>query len=92
MEWAKLRIKSKKNRGRVPLFFCLRAARPTEVPKAFVAYTYLIRLPKKGLSVAPLESKPFEAPVVVAVGRAFVLIAPDSDLYDLRVVQSKLLP
>ncbi|KAL0307613.1 UNVERIFIED_CONTAM: hypothetical protein Scaly_2976800 [Sesamum calycinum] len=80
------------NRGRVPLFFGLRAARPTEVPKAFGAYTYLIRRPKKGLSVAPLESKPFEAPVVVAVGRAFVLIAPDSDLYDLRVVQSQPLP
>lgn len=47
------------NRGRVPLFFGLRAARPTEVPKAFGAYTYLIRRPKKGLSVAPNESKPF---------------------------------
>ena len=50
--------------------FCgLRAARPTEVPKAFGAYTH-------SLSVAPLESKPFEAPVVVAVGRAFVFLAP----------------
>lgn len=39
-----------------------------------------------------LKSKPFEVPVVVAVGRAFVLIAPGSDLYDLRTVQSTLLP
>lgn len=73
-----------RNRGS-RLFFGLRAARPTEVPKAFGAYTH-------SLSVAPLESKPFEAPVVVAVGRAFVLIAPGSDLYDLRAVQSTPLP
>lgn len=51
--------------------------RPTEVPKAFGAYTH-------SLSVAPLESKPFEAPVVVAVGRAFVLLAPGSYLYYLQ--------
>jgi hypothetical protein len=37
------------NRGRVPnLFFGLRAARPTEVPKAFGAYTYLLDDLKKG--------------------------------------------
>lgn len=35
--------------------------------KAFEAYTSPITRPKKRLSVAPLESKPFEAPVVVAV-------------------------
>ncbi|KAL3499593.1 hypothetical protein ACH5RR_038686 [Cinchona calisaya] len=33
----------------------------------FEAYTSPITRPKKRLSVAPLESKPFEAPVVVAV-------------------------
>ncbi|KAG6384682.1 hypothetical protein SASPL_155539 (mitochondrion) [Salvia splendens] len=32
-----------------------------------------------------VETLSENAPVVVAVGRAFVLIAPDSDLYDLRV-------
>ncbi|OMP02494.1 hypothetical protein CCACVL1_02786 [Corchorus capsularis] len=47
----------------------------------------MFALPKyQRLSVAPLESKPFEAPVVVAVGRAFVLIAPGFDLYDLRAI------
>lgn len=79
-----------RNRGRVPnLFFGLRAARPTEVPKAFGAYTSLLHDLKKAFSSAP---KPFEAPIVVAVGRAFVLIAPGFDLYDLRAVQSTPLP
>lgn len=82
----------KKNRGRVPLFFGLRALALPKYQRLSGPPTYLIRRPKKGLSVAPLESKPFEGPVVVAVGRAFVLIAPDRDLYDLRVVQSKPLP
>jgi hypothetical protein len=83
-----------RNKGRVPnLFFGLRAAHPTEVPKAFEVYTSLLHdLKKAFISVAPLESKPFEAPVVVAVGRAFVLIAPGFDLYDLRAVQSTPLP
>ena len=57
--------------------------------------TYLIKGSIKGLSVALLESKPFsgfEGPVVIAVGRAFLLIAPDRDLYELRVVESKPLP
>ena len=52
----------------------------TKVPKAFTADT------------PTLESKPFEAPVVVAVGKAFVQLAPGSDLYDLRAVQSTPLP
>jgi len=59
-----------RNRGRVPnLFFLfgLRATRPTEVPKAFEGYTSLLHdLKRAFISVAPLESKPFEAPVVVA--------------------------
>lgn len=41
----------KKNRGRkseTPFFFGLRAARPTEVPKAFEAYTSLLQDLKKG--------------------------------------------
>lgn len=40
----------------------------------------------------PLESKPFEVPMAVAVNRAFGLIAPGFDLYDLQAVQSTLLP
>lgn len=52
----------------------------TKVPKAFTADT------------PTLESKPFEAPVVVAVGKAFVQLAPGSDLYDLQTVQSTPLP
>ncbi|KAH7511609.1 hypothetical protein FEM48_ZijujMtG0003400 (mitochondrion) [Ziziphus jujuba var. spinosa] len=39
----------------------------------------LLRLPPQ-----PLQTLSENAPVVVAVGRAFVLIAPGSDLYDLR--------
>jgi hypothetical protein len=42
-----------------------RAALLTKVPKAFTADT------------PTLESMPFEAPVVVAVGKAFVQLAPD---------------
>jgi hypothetical protein len=42
-----------RNRGRVPnLFFGLRAARPTEVPKAFGAYTSLLHDLKKAFSSA----------------------------------------
>lgn len=80
-----------RNRGRVPnLFLFFKGCSPYRNTKGFRGLP--IPRPKKRLSVAPLESKPFEAPVVVAVGRAFVLIAPGSDLYDLRAVQSKPLP
>jgi hypothetical protein len=70
-----------RNKGRVPnLFFGLRAAHPTEVPKAFEVYTSLLHdLKKAFISVAPLESKPFEAPVVVAVA------TPSLSFFSLRV-------
>lgn len=79
-----------RNRGRVPNLFLFKGCSPYRSTKGFRGPP--ITRPKKRLSVAPLESKPFEAPVVVAVGRAFVLIASGSDLYDLRAVQSTLLP
>lgn len=54
---------------------------------------YLIKYQRlSGLTPLPLESKPLEAPVVVAVGKAFVQLAPGSDLYDRRAVQSTPLP
>jgi hypothetical protein len=52
---------------------------PTEVPSAFGA-------------LLAFESQPFEGPVVVAVGKAFVQLAPGYDLYDLRAVRSTPLP
>lgn len=82
-----------RNRGRVPNLFLFKGCSPYRSTKGFRGLHSPITRPKKRLSVAPLESKPFfEAPVVVAVGRAFVLIASGSDLYDLRAVQSTPLP
>ena len=81
-----------RNRGRVPNLFLFKGCSPYRRTKGFRGLHPPITRPKKRLSVAPLESKPFEAPVVVAVGRAFVLLASGSDLYDLRAVQSTPLP
>lgn len=69
-----------RNRGRIPNLF-LKVLSPTEVAKAFETYTST--RPKKRLSVAPNESLPFEARVVLAGGRAFVQLAPGSDRVDL---------
>lgn len=68
-----------------PLFLILFEAGPIETEM----------LKRNRGRVLPLESKPFEAPVVIAVATptlSFVLIAPDFDLYDLRAVQSQPFP
>lgn len=78
-----------RNRGRVPnFFFFFKGCSPYKSTLGFRGLHPPITRLKNRLSVAPLESRPFEASVVVAVGRAFVLIAPASDLYDLRAILS----